>query len=71
MNKIIYRIGLLFFSLSIIFFVQRGMPFLDVLIRSLIVFILSLLLIGAVALIFMKAINQNKIQNENNSSQNK
>lgn len=71
MNKIIYRIGLLFFSLSIIFFVQRGMPLLDVLIRSLIVFILSLLLIGSVALIFMKAINQNKIQNENNSSQNK
>jgi len=71
MNKIIYRIGLLFFSLSIIFFVQRGMPLLDVLIRSLVVFILSLLLIGGVALIFMKAINQNKIQNENNSSQNK
>lgn len=71
MNKIIYRIGLLFFSLSIIFFVQRGIPLLDVLIKSLIVFVLSSILIGVVALVFTKATNQNSIQNEKNSSQNK
>ncbi len=71
MNKIIYIIGLLLFSLSIIFFVQRGMTLIDVLIRSLIVFILSSILISAVALIFIKAINQNKFQNGNKSSQNK
>jgi hypothetical protein len=58
MNKIILNIGLLSFFLSIIYFSQRGLSVEDVVIRSFAVFVILTILIGILALTFLKAINK-------------
>lgn len=58
MNKIILNVGLLSFFLSIIYFSQRGLSLEDVVLRSFAVFIIITLLLGILALTFLKAINK-------------
>lgn len=58
MNKIVLNIGLLSFFLAIIYFSQRGMSMEDVIVRSFAVFIVLTILLGILALIFLKAINK-------------
>lgn len=57
MNKIVLKIGLLIFCLSIVFFAQQGMPIQEVIIRSLIVFVFLTIMISIFVLVFMKSIN--------------
>lgn len=58
MNKIVLNIGLLSFFLSIIYFSQRGLSIEDVIIRSFAVFVILTILLGILALTFLKAINK-------------
>ncbi len=58
MNKIIIQFGLLVFFLAVIFFIQKGFPLEDVLIRSFIIFIVITLLLGLLSLLFIRAINK-------------
>jgi hypothetical protein len=66
MNKIILNIGLLSFFLSIIYFSQRGLGLEDIFVRSFAVFIILTILLGILALTFLKAINKtSQKKNEN------
>lgn len=71
MNKILLQIGLLIFCFSLIFFSQRGMPLLDVLIKSFIVFITLTIILSLVILFILKMINKNEtiITAENKNSE--
>lgn len=62
---------MLSFFLSLVFFVQRGMPLLDVFFRSLIVFIAVTILAGVVALVFMKSLHQSEFQQANKPNKQK
>ena len=58
MNKIIMQLGLLVFFLSIVFFIQREIQIIEVLIRSAIVSVVLTIMITLLALAFIKAINK-------------
>lgn len=58
MNRIVLQIGLLIFSISIIYFSSRNIPLEDVLLRSTIIFFAFTLLVGLIVLMFMKSINK-------------
>lgn len=71
MNKILLQIGLLFFFLSLIFFSQLGLPVIDVIVRSFIVFMAIMVMSSVLTLIFIKAVNkvaQEKVDLEKNLS---
>ncbi len=55
MNKIIVRIGALFFFLSLIFFNQLGLPIIDVLVRSFVVFVFVCIITTLIVLLLIKA----------------
>ncbi len=55
MNKIIIRIGALFFFLSLIFFSQLGLPIIDIVVRSFIVFIFTCIVTSLIMLLLIKA----------------
>jgi multisubunit Na+/H+ antiporter MnhG subunit len=55
MNKIIVRIGALFFFLSLIFFSQLGLPIVDILVRSFVVFIFTCIVTTIIVLLLIKA----------------
>lgn len=57
MNKIVLQIGLLIFALSLIYFGQRNMEFIDVILKSFVMFIFSTLAIALITILFMKSIN--------------
>ncbi|MFA6978847.1 MAG: hypothetical protein WC209_05935 [Ignavibacteriaceae bacterium] len=58
MNKIVLQIGLLIFSISIIYYSSRNIPLEDILLRSIIIFLAFTLLTGLIVLMFMKSINK-------------
>jgi len=58
MNRIVLQIGLLIFSISIIYFSSRNIPLEEVLLRSIIIFFAFTLLVGLIVLMFMKSINK-------------
>lgn len=60
MNKIVLRIGLLIFFLSVIFFSQRGIPVWDVLLRSFVIFVVFTIMISMLAIAFMRALKKNE-----------
>lgn len=62
MNKIVLQFGLLVFFLSVIFFSRVGLPVLQVLFRSFIVFVAATLMLGFVVIIFIKSINKTSIK---------
>ena len=71
MNKIVLYFGLLVFCISIIIFSQQDLQILDVLLRSLAVFIVVTIMLSILAIAFLKAINKasmekDKHYNENN-----
>ncbi len=66
MNKLVLNIGLLSFFLAIIYFSQRGLAIEDVVIRSFAVFVILTVLIGILALLFLKAINKTAQKKSNN-----
>lgn len=58
MNKIILHTGFLIFFISVIFFSQKGMALEDILIRSLVVFVVATIMLSVLALVFVKSINK-------------
>ena len=68
MNKIVLQIGLLIFSVSIIYYSSRNIPVEDILLRSIIIFFAFTLLTGLIVLMFMKSIN--KVSFEKNKETN-
>ena len=71
MSKILLQLGLLFFFLSLIFFSQLGLPIVDVIVRSFIIFISVTVLLTIFTLIFIRAVNkvlQSRDNLENNLS---
>lgn len=60
MNKIVLRIGLLVFFLSVIFFSQRGLQVWEVLLKSFVVFVIVTIMVGVFAIAFMRAIKKNE-----------
>lgn len=65
MNKLVLNIGLLSFFLAIIYFSQRGLAIEDVVIRSFAVFVILTILLGILALLFLKAINKTSQKKSN------
>lgn len=58
MNKIVLQVGLLVFSLSLIYFGQRNISFIDVLVKSFVMFVSSTTTLAVITIIFMKSINK-------------
>ncbi len=58
MNKIVLQIGLLFFSLSLIFFSQLGLSLMDIVVRSFIIFVVVTVMISFLTIIFIRAVNK-------------
>lgn len=57
MNKIVLQMGLLIFSLSLIYFGQRQLEVADVLLKSFVMFVFSTLALAIITIIFIKSIN--------------
>ena len=70
MNKIVLYFGLLIFCLSIIIFSQQGLPIVDVLIRSLTVFVVITIMLSVLAIAFLKAINKASMEKEKHYNEN-
>ena len=71
LQQIIIKTGLLFSTLAVIYFVQRGLPWKDVLLKSVVIFFVVSILVSVIALIFIKSTNQNSFRENNNLHQNK
>ncbi len=67
MNKLVLNIGLLVFCFSIIFFSQRQLPVTEILLKSLVIFIITTVVLSIGAYILVKSVesNDDKKQNEN------
>ncbi len=64
MNKIISRIGLLSFFLSIIFFMNRGLPILQVFFKAFLIFVFVTILASIVALITLRQVKKASVLNK-------
>ncbi|RJP63123.1 MAG: hypothetical protein QY331_02665 [Melioribacteraceae bacterium] len=58
MNKIVLNVGILVFSLSLIYFGQRNLEFTEVLLRSFVMFVFSTLALAVITILFIKSINR-------------
>ncbi len=65
MNKIVLNIGLLVFCFSIIFFSQRQLPFTEVLLKSLIIFLITTIVLSIGAYILVKSFESSDDNNQN------
>lgn len=70
MNKIVLYFGLLVFCISIIIFSQQELQIIDVLIRSLAVFIVVTIMLSILAIAFLKAINKASMEKEKHFNEN-
>lgn len=70
MNKIVFQIGLLIFFLSLIYFGQRNLEFLSVLLRSFVLFVFSTLSLSILTIIFIKSINKTATQKSSEIAKN-
>ncbi len=71
MHKIIINIGLLVFFLAIIFFTRMGLPLQDILLRSIILFLVLTILMSFIASLFLKSVRSlsTDLTNENSENQ--
>lgn len=70
MNKIIVQIGLLVFFISVIFFGQKEMAIQDILIRSLVLFVASTIMLSLLYLVFIRSINKMAVSKKKSFSDN-
>jgi hypothetical protein len=70
MNKIVMNVGMLFFFLSVIFFSQMNLSYVDVLVRSFAVFLFLTSMLGVLALVFIRSINKKSLDKGNELSEN-
>jgi membrane protein implicated in regulation of membrane protease activity len=66
MNKIVLRFGLLVFFIAIIFFGQKGLPVIDILVRAFSIFVIVSIMLGMLSVSFIRAVNRTS-QNKQNS----
>ena len=69
MNKILLNFGLLIFCFAIIFFVQREMPLYEVLLNSVLVFVILMLVLGIMALSLLKVLRKTASMKSNESDE--
>lgn len=62
MNKIVLNVGILVFSLSLIYFGQRNLEFTEVLLRSFVMFVFSTLALAVITILFIKSINRTTVK---------
>ena len=67
MNKVILNFGLLIFCFTLIFFSQRGMPILDVLLKSSVVFVIITIVLSVVALFVIRFLSKSSSINSTES----
>ena len=70
MNKIVLYFGLLVFFISIIIFSQQDLQIVDVLLRSVSVFIVVTIMLSILAIAFLKAINKASMEKEKHFNEN-
>ncbi len=70
MNRIVFNLGLLIFFLAIIFFSQREMPVLEVLIRSFTVFVFLTSMLAIMGIVLIRAINKKALTKKTDLSDN-
>ena len=70
MNKIVLYFGLLVFFISIIIFSQQGLQIVDVIIRSIAVFMVVTIMLSILAIAFLKAINKASMDKERHINEN-
>lgn len=58
MNKIILNIGLIVFCMAVVFFARMGIPLQDVILKSTLIFAIVTLMLGLIALIFLRAVSK-------------
>lgn len=68
MNKLVLNIGLLVFCFSIIFFSQRQLPITEILLKSLIIFIITTVVLSIGAYILIRSIESNDDKNQNDNT---
>lgn len=62
MNKIVLNFGLLVFFISLIFYSQKDLPIHDIIIRSLLIFVMITIAATIVAILFIKAANKSLLK---------
>jgi len=65
MNKIVTRIGLLSFFLSIIFFMNKSLPILQVFFRAFLVFVFVTIMTSIVMLIIIRSVKKATVSRNN------
>jgi len=68
MNKLVLNIGLMVFCFSIIFFSQRQLPVTEVLLKSLIIFVITTIVLSVGAYILVKSFESNDDNNQNSNT---
>jgi len=68
MNKLVLNIGLMIFCFSIIFFSQRQLPVTEVLLKSLIIFVITTIVLSVGAYILVKSFESNDDNNQNSNT---
>jgi len=58
MNKIVLHVGLLIFTLAIMFFSRMEIPIEEILMKSFLVFFLLTFMLGLITILFMKSISK-------------
>lgn len=70
MNKIVLRLGMLTFFLSVIFFSRMGLPITELLFKSFIIFVATTILLSIIVISFIKAINKASFEKKNDTANN-
>ncbi len=68
MNKLVLNIGLMIFCFSIIFFSQRQLPVTEVLLKSLVIFVITTIVLSVGAYILVKSFESNDDNNQNSNT---
>ncbi|MFO7445033.1 MAG: hypothetical protein R6W90_01645 [Ignavibacteriaceae bacterium] len=69
MNKIIFQIGLLIFTLSIMFFSRMDIAIEEILLRAFLVFFLLTFMLGLITILFMKSISKTSVEKSTDTPQ--
>jgi hypothetical protein len=69
MNKIVFQIGLLIFTLSVMYFSRMDIAIEEILLKSFLVFFLLTFMLGLITILFMKSINKTSVEKTKELSQ--
>jgi len=69
MSKIVFQIGLLVFTVSVMYFSRMETAIEEILLKSFLVFFLLTFMLGIITILFMKSINKTSIEKTKELSQ--